>query len=159
MDGTPRGSLAYWLARIDMSDPNACWSWPGPVGEKGYGLHGKVQRNAHRNVYTNMVGPIPKGMQIDHSCHNAADCEGGVTCPHRRCVNWVNHLKLVTPRENLMASPNTVNSINAAKTECVHGHPYTAENTRIRPNGTRNCRACARERARLTRAAKRLTKA
>lgn len=27
---------------------------------------------------------------------------------------------------------------------CVHGHPWTPENTRIRPDGARACRACAR---------------
>lgn len=27
---------------------------------------------------------------------------------------------------------------------CKRGHPFTPENTRLRPNGTRNCRTCAR---------------
>lgn len=31
------------------------------------------------------------------------------------------------------------------KTECKNGHPFTPENTRVRPEGGRSCRACARE--------------
>jgi len=32
----------------------------------------------------------------------------------------------------------------AARTHCANGHPYTEENTRIRRNGWRVCRACER---------------
>lgn len=32
--------------------------------------------------------------------------------------------------------------------ECKRGHLFTPENTRVRSNGTRNCRACARDDAR-----------
>jgi hypothetical protein len=32
---------------------------------------------------------------------------------------------------------------------CVHGHPWTEENTRINRNGTRACRTCQRARDRL----------
>lgn len=30
------------------------------------------------------------------------------------------------------------------KTVCKNGHPYTAENTYVRPDGERECRACKR---------------
>jgi hypothetical protein len=36
-------------------------------------------------------------------------------------------------------------AINARKTHCIHGHEFTVENTNIRPNGWRECRACKRE--------------
>jgi len=42
----------------------------------------------------------------------------------------------------LNISPSTP---NAEKTECVHGHPFTPENTRIDASGRRNCRECGRE--------------
>jgi hypothetical protein len=35
---------------------------------------------------------------------------------------------------------------------CAHGHELTAENTRIRPDGTTQCRTCAREGQRRRRA-------
>lgn len=35
-------------------------------------------------------------------------------------------------------------SAKIRQTECVHGHPYTSDNTRLRANGTRECVACRR---------------
>ena len=37
---------------------------------------------------------------------------------------------------------------HADRTHCPHGHPYNEENTRIRSNGWRDCRQCARDRER-----------
>jgi hypothetical protein len=37
-------------------------------------------------------------------------------------------------------------AINAAKTECPRGHPYTSENTYVYPDGRRGCRTCSRAR-------------
>ena len=43
-------------------------------------------------------------------------------------------------------------------THCIHGHEFTPENTRVNKGGNgrpmRQCRACARERKKLYRAAK-----
>jgi hypothetical protein len=41
-----------------------------------------------------------------------------------------------------------VTAINAAKTECIHGHPFAGCNVYWRPGtpGHRDCRACARDR-------------
>lgn len=36
----------------------------------------------------------------------------------------------------------------ANQTHCIHGHEFTSENTIIKPNGTRQCRQCRRERDR-----------
>jgi hypothetical protein len=50
----------------------------------------------------------------------------------------------VTPRENLMRG-QTITATKAAQTHCVHGHEFDEANTRVRANGTRQCRACDRE--------------
>lgn len=39
-------------------------------------------------------------------------------------------------------------SAKAKQTECVHGHKFTPENTMFKPNGTRQCRECRRNRDR-----------
>jgi hypothetical protein len=62
-------------------------------------------------------------------------------------VNWISHLRPATAQANLLASPNTINSINVAKNCCPRGHLYDEANT-IRRNGRRHCRACDKERAR-----------
>lgn len=109
--------------------------------------YGNSSGPAHRAVYARMVAPIPEGQQIDHACHNEADCSGGKKCPHRRCVNWVSHLRISTVQNNLLASPNTVNAINVAKTHCPQNHAYDEDNTAVR-NGRRHCKRCARDRRR-----------
>jgi hypothetical protein len=38
-------------------------------------------------------------------------------------------------------------ALNAAKTHCPQGHPYSAENTYVSPQGKRFCRACHRRHA------------
>jgi hypothetical protein len=67
-----------------------CWVWTGAVDSSGYSsmkLKGTVHI-AFRWVYTRLVGPIPEGMDLDHSC-----------CHTRRCVN-PDHLEPVTRSEN-----------------------------------------------------------
>lgn len=120
-----------------------CWEWPGYVNDdSGYGRvwDGTETDAAHRWVYSMLRGVIPAARDLDHLCRN------------RRCVNpW--HLEPVTRRENLLRSPITRASINAAKTHCPRGHEYTPENTRVRiARGTRECRTCERERARAKKA-------
>jgi hypothetical protein len=88
---------------------------------------------AHRAVYELLVGPIPPDLPMDHLC--------GVTS----CVNPA-HLQIVTPRENVVRGrgPATAGARNAAKTQCPHGHPYDAANTRHDSAGRRRCRTCER---------------
>jgi len=64
-----------------------CWEWTGKGGYKDpYGtLRGE---QAHRAVYLELVGPIPEGMVIDHTCHNT------------RCVR-PDHLRPVTHKQNM----------------------------------------------------------
>ncbi len=142
-----------WIALIDRTDPDACWPWPGPRNRDGYGQAGGGP--AHREVYKRMVGPIPNGLVIDHTCHNNSGCKGGWGCPHRLCVNWVNHIEVVTPQVNQLRSPNTPSSINALKTHCPRGHPFSGDNL-VRGSHHRACRECDRAHCKAQRAKRRL---
>lgn len=118
-----------------------CWEWLGAKDQDGYGAHyvrGLGQRRAHRLVYELLVAPIPAGLQLDHLCRN------------RGCVNPA-HLEPVTTRVNLLRG-DTHAARNAAKTACIHGHPFDEDNTHVRRRGHRECRTCIRERARAYRA-------
>ena len=108
-----------------------------------FGVDGKVVY-AHRWAYEYFVGPIPDGLDIDHVCHNDSGCELGFDCPHRRCVN-PNHLEAVPHHVNLARGNGNTGAINAAKTHCPQGHPYSGENLYVDPRGSRQCRACKRE--------------
>jgi hypothetical protein len=87
-----RGHAGSWREDGGYAiDPSTgCWIWQRSTSFNGYGQlwhDGRVQR-AHRVFYQLYVGPIPDGLQIDHTCGN------------RRCVNF-DHLEAVTAIENV----------------------------------------------------------
>ena len=113
-----------------------CWLWAKSKGNGGYGriLNGK---QAHRIIYEALVGEIPKGMFVCHSCD---------TPP---CIN-PEHLFLGTAKDNtadmLIKGRGNWNmgKHNLVKTHCPKGHEYSPENTYKRNDGRRDCRTCHR---------------
>lgn len=70
--------LTRILARCQQ-EPNGCLIWHGSRVDAGYGkvmVEGKIYR-VHRLVYELVVGPIPKGMVLLHSCDTPECCEPG----------------------------------------------------------------------------------
>lgn len=108
---------------------NDCWIWTGAKNAKGYGSLrvGSKSHLAHRWAYTLLVGEIPAGLTVDHTCRVPA------------CVNPA-HLEPVT---------NAVNIARrfAAQTHCKRGHELSGANLRLnrRSNGrvSRVCGKCA----------------
>lgn len=104
------------------------------------GYMGKTSASVHRVAYLEWVGSIPDGMVVDHTCHtNDLSCPGGVTCPHRLCIE-PEHFELVTAVENTRRG-RSFSTINSTKTACPQGHDYNEENT-IWYQGRRYCRPC-----------------
>lgn len=128
----------FW-SRVDRRGPDECWVWTSTLNEKGYGrfcprVNGRVVHVfAYRYAYNVLVGEIPSGLQPDHTCRN------------RACVNPA-HLDIVTPRENVLRS-EAPSAVNARKVSCIHGHPFSLENTYVTPDGRRMCRACQARRS------------
>lgn len=141
----PNGPMSDRLRRMSTPSPSGCWLWDGTLNNHGYGqmtVPGRRTRSAHRVSYETFVGPIPDGLVIDHICRT------------RHCVN-PKHLRTVTQRENVMASPVAIGALNAAKTHCPSGHPYNEANTYVyvKPNTVcRVCRTCHRESKQRSRA-------
>jgi predicted nucleic acid-binding Zn ribbon protein len=63
-----------FLDRLTKS--GGCWEWGGARCGKGYGslsVDGHVA-SAHRRAWELAYGPIPKGMQVCHTCDNPPCC-------------------------------------------------------------------------------------
>lgn len=124
--------MTHLPAILARQPSTECWPWPGYRDREGYGRSGS--RLAHRIVFERLRGAIPDGLSLDHLCRN------------RACVNPA-HLEPVTTGVNVMRG-ESFGATNAVKTRCAHGHEYDVNNTYIRPNGHRDCRACIRARVR-----------
>jgi hypothetical protein len=131
------------LEKIDFDGPNGCWMWTGARTRTGYGHTsvGYKTWRAHRLVFTLLVRELVQDEQIDHLCHNRDEsCHGGMTCPHRLCVNPA-HLRPIIWFQH--AQERGPGRRNAEKTHCPQGHPYEGENLYHDSKG-RRCRACQR---------------
>lgn len=127
----------FW-SKVDTSGP--CWEWTATRNHLGYGQIWSGPRGrllmAHRAAYELLVGPIPEGLELDHLCRN------------RACVD-PDHLEPVTHAENMRRAPYDAPASKRAKTHCPKGHPYSGSNLYVNPKGSRECRACRKERGKI----------
>jgi len=131
-------AIDRFLLRVEWSERRhagtRCMVWKPSGGRGGYGRfspHAGQSFSAHRWLYERWVGPIPKGLVLDHLCVNPP------------CVN-PDHMEPVTQRDNVLRSRSHV-AVNAIKTHCKRGHPFSGDNLFINSRGHRVCRTCVKE--------------
>lgn len=126
-------------AKFQVDEATGCWVWTASRFPAGYGqFRWSTAKNGYAHIwaYERYIGPVPKGMELDHLCRR------------RECCNPL-HVEPVTHRENIMRAPNAEAAINARKEHCKMGHAFTLANTYLSSQGKRrHCRTCARLRRR-----------
>ena len=132
-----RTTWERFLSFIDVR-ADECWLWRG-AKRNGYGMFviplaedslwkaGRVQPNAHRYMWEQVMGPVTQEMQLDHLCRV------------RACVNPF-HLEVVTSRENTLRGVSHA-AVCIRENRCGKGHEFTPENTQLY-RGRRKCRIC-----------------
>ena len=156
LDADRQALLDAWgrvLSRVTVDAETGCWRSGHCHGPDGYArveVRGYGMARAHRVAYAAENGVslselrtayAERRMTIDH-LHAAG-------CRHRDCVR-PKHLRLVTSRENTLASGGPA-AQNARKTHCPRGHHLAGENL-VRAHvrrGWRECLTCQRARTRV----------
>ncbi len=120
-----------FMSKVAVGAAHECWLWTGNANPvSGYGqfrIRGRNSMTASRAAWTLLIGEVPDGLDVCHSCDN------------RRCVNPA-HLWLGTRRDNMLdAKAKGRIHVPALKASCKRGHPRNF-------NSWGCCRDCARER-------------
>ena len=141
MDGLPRR-----IADKIMPEPNSgCWLWDAANdGRYGVVWYDGRQVGVHRLMYALFVADIGPGAVIHHRC-------GTKLCCNPDHLERLNHGEHAAEHDDVGAP-----AFQRSKTECPQGHEYDEANTGVRDDGSRYCRACARERMRARKAALRV---
>jgi len=123
-------AVSALMAKVEINQETKCWIWRGYIEKNGYGKVTVDTRRdwAHRHMYRLIVGEIPVGLELDHTCRNTY------------CINPA-HLEPVTHAENMRRAPYSACTIHGVKTHCPQGHPYSGDNL-IVWGGFRYCRTC-----------------
>lgn len=108
----PNPTVRFW-PKVEKT--STCWLWTAGTDDDGYGLFWLDARitKAHRFAYELLVGSVPEGKILDH------------TCRVRRCVN-PDHLRPVTVAQN-----NQNRTANRGTKTGVRGVTFTRGKYRV----------------------------
>lgn len=145
-----------WARLEERSMPipfSGCQVWLGAVMSNGYGnmYLGGGESNpryeaAHRVAYRLTHGPIPPDRELDHDCRVRICLNPDHLTPVTHLENMARMVISASGRKRLRTASSMSLAIrrtkNAERSQCLHGHALTPENTHVLQSGMRVCRAC-----------------
>jgi hypothetical protein len=129
---TYKDSLRFWK-KVSIGTPDQCWEWQGSRRGDSYGQLYVAYKHRAAHRFSFFMANYYYPPVVRHKCDN------------RVCVN-PHHLEGGTQTDNMRDVVERGRHFYANKTHCPQGHEYNKENTYTRPKGSRECRACRKER-------------
>ncbi len=129
---TYRDSQRFWR-KVTIGSPDECWEWQGSRRGDNYGQLYVAHKHRAAHRFSFFLANCYYPPVVRHKCDN------------RVCVN-PHHLQGGTQTDNMRDVVERGRHFYANKTHCPRGHEYNQENTYLRPKGSRECRACRKER-------------
>lgn len=132
VEGSP--AERFW-AKVNKDGPvpenrpdlGPCWIWTGAKVSEGYGSFRIGRDTVSAHLF--LVGRPTEGLERDHLCRV------------RACIR-PSHLELVPHLVNVQRGD--AGKRMREQTHCIHGHPFDEKNTRVNPDGKRDCKTCNR---------------
>jgi hypothetical protein len=118
--------LAKHAGHMERDALYGCWIWVDSLDRDGYGtIWTGGPKQAHREFYKQLVGPVADGLVLDHLCRR------------RACVR-PDHLE---PVKGAVNDSRRRWAVRARRETCPKGHGLST--SIVTPEGGRLCRECA----------------
>lgn len=126
------------MGNFRIDDDTGCWNWTKCKNRGGYAQGSYAGK---RMAMSRIVAVLYLGLD-----HRDTKTMALHRCDNRLCVN-PKHIFLGSALDNLTDCIKKGRMRHhGPRDRCFKGHPFTPENTYVKPNGHRTCKVCHKQR-------------